>query len=275
MWSRRTSSRKRPGSQAARARDRLWRHGARQNARGARWASATANRSRSGLSVSPRPSRASAIALVSKAPASLNALMGAFRQRCPSRAPACGTQPRGPVRERPQAAGKRTVGKSRRTPRRCPAIAQACCRTRRLWEHPRCRSRAISPLSRCGRTRIQIDRTFLGRVKGNHSTSILWQQLAGVDFRDPTPMINGHVHFASTTDPRGLTPTGRGRRMAAAARDPHAIMFTWQQRATYERLRGLLAANQVPAHRPAPPTPGPARPAARSRRADPPAHLRE
>jgi hypothetical protein len=92
---------------------------------------------------------------------------------------------------------------------------------------------------------IQIDRTFMGRMNGNHSARILWGQLAGVDFVDPTRLINGHVHFAAANDPRGLTATGGGRRLAAAARNPHAIMFTWQQRAAYERLRALLAANQV------------------------------
>ena len=93
--------------------------------------------------------------------------------------------------------------------------------------------------------RIQIDRTFMGRINGNHSASILWEQLASVDFLDPTRLINGHVHFATANDPRGLTAAGGGRRVAAAARNPHAIMFTWQQRAPYERLRGLLMENQV------------------------------
>ena len=93
--------------------------------------------------------------------------------------------------------------------------------------------------------RIQIDRTVMGRVNGNRSTSISWQQLACADFLDPTRLINGHVHFATVTDPRGLTATGGGNRMAAAARNPHAIMFTWQQRAAYEQLRGLLMANRA------------------------------
>jgi hypothetical protein len=119
--------------------------------------------------------------------------------------------------------------------------------------------------------RIQIDRTLLGRVNGNHSANIPWQQLVGVDFLDPTRLINGHVHFATASDPRGLTATGGGRQMAAAARNPHAIMFTWQQRATYERLRGLLTANQVPDDRPVPSAQGPgdpARPLSPSRSAD-------
>ena len=122
--------------------------------------------------------------------------------------------------------------------------------------------------------RIQIDRTLLGRASGNHSASIPWQQLAGVDFLDPTPLVNGHVHFATATNRRGLTLTGGARRIAAAARNSHAIMFTWQQRAAYEQLRDLLTANQVPADRPAQPAPGhgshaeplpPTRPAGSSR----------
>jgi len=103
--------------------------------------------------------------------------------------------------------------------------------------------------------RIQIDRRVMGRVNGNHSATISWQHLAGVDFLDPSRLINGHVHFAPAGDPRGLTATGGGNRMAAAARNPHAIMFTWQQRAAYERLRDLLTANQVAGTRPAPPAP--------------------
>jgi hypothetical protein len=97
--------------------------------------------------------------------------------------------------------------------------------------------------------RIQIDRTLLGRMNGNGSATIPWQQLVGVDFVEPTPLINGHVHFATVGDPRGLTATGRGSRMAAAARSPHAIMFTWQQRAAFGQLRNLLMANA--AHAPA------------------------
>jgi hypothetical protein len=52
--------------------------------------------------------------------------------------------------------------------------------------------------------------------------------------------------------PAGIRPlpikgaTGHRDRMAAAARNPHAIMFTWQQRAAYEQLRGLLMAGAIP-----------------------------
>jgi hypothetical protein len=93
---------------------------------------------------------------------------------------------------------------------------------------------------------IQIDRTPMGRVNGNRSAAIAWPELAGIDFLKPTLFRNGHVHFATAADPRGLTATGRGNRMAAAARNPHAIMFTWQQRRAYKRLRDLLTGNGNP-----------------------------
>lgn len=102
--------------------------------------------------------------------------------------------------------------------------------------------------------RIQIDRTAFGRMNGNQSASIPWQQLAGVDFLDPTRLKNGHVHFATPADPRGLTATGGGDRMAAAARNPHAIMFTWQQRARYEELRALITASAATSPAQTPPS---------------------
>jgi hypothetical protein len=91
--------------------------------------------------------------------------------------------------------------------------------------------------------RVEIDRTFLGRINGNHSVSIPWQRVAGIDFADPARLIDGYAHFAIESGLRGLTAASRGRRGAAMARNPHAIMFTWRQRATYERLRDLLTGN--------------------------------
>jgi Protein of unknown function (DUF4236)/Short C-terminal domain len=104
--------------------------------------------------------------------------------------------------------------------------------------------------------RIQIERTFMGRMSGSRSSGIQWQQqLVGVDFLEPTRLRNGHIHFATAVDPRGLTATGGGNRMAAVARNPHAIMFTWRQRAAYEQLRSLLMANAaVPPARMSPST---------------------
>jgi hypothetical protein len=109
---------------------------------------------------------------------------------------------------------------------------------------------------------IHIERTHAGKINGNHSSDIPWHELAGIDFLDPNFFRNGHVHFATAGDPRGLTSTGNGNRMAATARNAHAIMFTWQQSRAYRQLRDLLSGNS-----PASPPTGPsAYPGAGSRR---------
>lgn len=99
---------------------------------------------------------------------------------------------------------------------------------------------------------IHIERTRGGRINGNHSADIAWPQLAGTDFLQPGIFRNGHVHFAAFGDPRGLTSTGNGDRMAASARNPHAIMFAWHQTRAYRQLHDLLTGPS-----PAPPRPHP------------------
>src|SRR5580698_2092862 len=69
---------------------------------------------------------------------------------------------------------------------------------------------------------IHIERTRAGRISGNHSADISWHELAGIDFLEPNFFRNGHVHFATFGDPRGLTETGNGDHMATSARNPHA-----------------------------------------------------
>lgn len=103
---------------------------------------------------------------------------------------------------------------------------------------------------------IHIERTRAGRVNGNHSADVSWHGLAGIDFLDPNFFRNGHVHFATFGDPRGLTSTGNGNLMAASARNPHAILFTWRQSRAYRQLRDLLTGSgAVPPPQQQPPWP--------------------
>jgi hypothetical protein len=104
---------------------------------------------------------------------------------------------------------------------------------------------------------IHIERTRGGRINGNHSADISWHELAGIDFLEPNFFRNGHIHFAAFGDPRGLTETGNGDRMAASARNPHAILFALHQSRAYRQLRDLLTgggAAPLPPHQPSPPT---------------------
>jgi len=102
---------------------------------------------------------------------------------------------------------------------------------------------------------IHIERTRVGRINGNHSADISWHELAGIDFLAPNFFRNGHIHFATLDDPRGLTSTGNGNRMAASARNPHAILFAWHQSRAYRQLRDLLTGSS-----PVPPPPPPHQP---------------
>jgi hypothetical protein len=111
---------------------------------------------------------------------------------------------------------------------------------------------------------IHLERTRAGRLNGNRTADIAWRDVVAVDFCAPNLIRNGHIHFATASDPRGLTATGNGNSMAAVARNPHAIMFTLQQYKTYKRIRDILMGNAPwPSPGQAPtwqPTPAPARP---------------
>ena len=106
---------------------------------------------------------------------------------------------------------------------------------------------------------VHVERTRAGKLNGNQTSDIAWRDIVAVDFLAPNLTRNGHVHFATASDPRGLTSTGRGNRMAASARNPHAIMFTFQQYRAFKRIRGILTGN-VPL--PPPPAQTPTRQAA-------------
>lgn len=100
---------------------------------------------------------------------------------------------------------------------------------------------------------IHIERTRAGRINGNYSANIPWHALVGIDFLEPNFFRNGHVHFATFNDPRGLTSTGNGNHMVASARNPHAILFAWHQSRAYRQLRDFLtgdAAGPPPSHQP-------------------------
>lgn len=103
---------------------------------------------------------------------------------------------------------------------------------------------------------IHVERTRAGKLNGNQTSDIAWRDIVAIDFLSPNLIRNGHVHFATASDPRGLTSTGRGNRMAATARNPHAIMFTFQQYGAFKRIRGILMGN-------VPLPPPPAQPATR------------
>jgi Protein of unknown function (DUF4236) len=148
------------------------------------------------------------------------------------------------ARSKPKAASRRTAGRQQSVPKSTPL------RGRRATIMPHLppvntgvlRFKGYLGTVTLSAGGIEIQRSRTGLVNGNRSSGILWDQLAGIDFLDPNIFRNGHIHFATANDPRGLSATGHGNRLAAAARNPHAIMFAWHQRRTYRELRALLSA---------------------------------
>jgi len=49
---------------------------------------------------------------------------------------------------------------------------------------------------------IHIERTRGGKLNGNHSSDIAWHDVVAIDFLAPNFIRNGHVHFATVSDPR-------------------------------------------------------------------------
>jgi Protein of unknown function (DUF4236) len=177
----------------------------------------------------------------------------------PSRAP----KP-APTPKPPRAAKPPRVPKPAPTPK--PARARQPVRPpkplklrgRRSTTPPRIPSASVLPLSIKGNLAtvtlhpagIHIERTKAGRIGGNHSADISWHELAGIDFLAPSFFRNGHVHFATFNDPRGLTFERNADPMVSSARNPHVILFDWPRSRAYKQLRDLLTGS---AHIPPPP----------------------
>lgn len=133
-------------------------------------------------------------------------------------------------------------------PKAAPARKPVRLRGRRSTTHPRIPPARLLPVTINGNLAavtihqggIHIERKRAGRINGNHSADISWHKLAGIDFLEPSFFRNGHVHFATFDDPRGLTTTGNGNPMASDLRNPHAITFTWYQSRAYRQLRDFL-----------------------------------
>jgi hypothetical protein len=87
---------------------------------------------------------------------------------------------------------------------------------------------------------IQVDRAPALMINGNRSAAISWAEVISIDLLKPTLFRNGHIHFVTLADLRDPSATGHGKRISSP-RNPHTIMFTWQQRKAFRRLYDLLA----------------------------------
>lgn len=88
---------------------------------------------------------------------------------------------------------------------------------------------------------VVIERSSLGRVAGYSPASISWPEIVAISFRDPTFTRNGYVHFVVRNDPSQAAAAWNDNRAVVAGRRPHLVMFTWQQRQRYQRLKAILS----------------------------------
>ncbi len=182
------------------------------------------------------------------------------------RTPQLAAAKQAPVAKPPQAAKPAPASRPVRPPKPPPAPKPARppkalkLRGQRSTTPPRIPPASRLPLTMKGnlatvtlhQAGIHIERTRAGRIGGSHSADISWHELAGIDFLAPGLFRNGHVHFATFNDPRGLTFAGNGNPMTSSARNPHVILFDWPKSRAYNQLRDLLTGS---VYRPPPPHP--------------------
>lgn len=168
------------------------------------------------------------------------------------------TQPAAKPRQAPVAKPKRAAKPVRAAKPARPSKALKL-RGRRFTVPPRVLSAWLLPCTVNGNLAtvtlhhggIHIERTQAGRITGNHSADISWQDVAAIDFLEPSFFRNGHIHFATFRDPRGLTFAGNGDPMTSSYKNPHVILFDRARSLAYKQLRDLLTG----AYNPAPPYP--------------------
>ncbi|MEV6400276.1 hypothetical protein AB0M39_36765 [Streptomyces sp. NPDC051907] len=75
--------------------------------------------------------------------------------------------------------------------------------------------------------RVEITRRRIAKLGGNRDAVIRFEDVVSVTHRVPTLLVNGHVWFGTAEEPDA--PPAH-----LAAGHPHALLFTLQQRETFD-----------------------------------------
>ncbi|MEV7225369.1 hypothetical protein AB0N98_36550 [Streptomyces sp. NPDC093681] len=86
--------------------------------------------------------------------------------------------------------------------------------------------------------RVDFKRPLVARLRGNRSSTVLLGDVLKILRREPTRLVNGHVHLLTAQDDGSLRAASMSPAKTVAG-NPRAITFTWQQR---ERYADFLAA---------------------------------
>ncbi len=80
--------------------------------------------------------------------------------------------------------------------------------------------------------RVDFKRPVVARLGGNRSSTVLLGDVLKILRREPTRLVNGHIHLLTAQDDGSLRAASMSPEKTVAG-NPRAIMFTWQQRQGY------------------------------------------
>lgn len=89
--------------------------------------------------------------------------------------------------------------------------------------------------------RVDFKRPLVARLGGNRSGTVLLGDVLKILHKEPTRLLNGHVHLLTVQDPGGLRAWADSP-VKQVAGNPRAIMFTWRQRDTYTKFLAAVEA---------------------------------
>ncbi|WP_282084046.1 hypothetical protein [Streptomyces tendae] len=80
--------------------------------------------------------------------------------------------------------------------------------------------------------RVEFKRPLVARLGGNRSGTVLLADVLKILRKEPTRLVNGHVHLLTAEDDGSLRTASMSPEKTVAG-NPRAIMFTWQQQERY------------------------------------------
>ncbi|MFJ7111770.1 hypothetical protein ACIQW4_01150 [Streptomyces albogriseolus] len=89
--------------------------------------------------------------------------------------------------------------------------------------------------------RVEFQRRWVAKLGGNRSGTVLLDDVLKVHRREPTRLVNGHVHLLTAVDEGGLRVWADAP-VKQIAGNPRAILFTWNQRDVYAKFLAAVEA---------------------------------
>lgn len=90
--------------------------------------------------------------------------------------------------------------------------------------------------------RAEIRRKFVGKVGGAKDCVIPIAEVAEVQSKEPTRLVNGYVHLVTAQDRRQFRIADGAAQTRLMAGNSHTVLFSWNQRETYAAYLAVVTA---------------------------------